>query len=86
MKNLLLFTADIPAHRITAVDMPGFSHWADSRPRDNQPMKTVYFFAPNRSDAARQLNAIGQNTPCNLTDGRRADTLIAAQHRRAFGL
>ena len=75
---LLLFTCSI---RITqaeeAVSMPGLSHlgeWVKKAvlwPPFEEWYQTAYFFARNRTQAAKQLERAGINDVRNLSEGKR---------------
>lgn len=62
----LFFTASVLADSECYVDMPGFSHHGEVR----NGKRTIYFFAQNRTEAARHLNLVGIGYPCDLSEGR----------------
>jgi hypothetical protein len=82
MKKMLLFTARISAGNERCVDLPGFSHWGQPRQYGEELVRTIYFFAPNRTQAARDLGTYGVvGGPCELSEGRRCDTLLPSYLR-----
>lgn len=90
MPTLRLYSATIfSGSWDSAVEMPGFSHFSSPKkcrvswyPFEEDTQK-AFFFAPNRSNAAKQLDRFA-GLARDLDDGRRCDGLIASCHRRAF--
>lgn len=90
--NLLLFSVRISECCIdNAIALPGWSHAGASfktrvswYPFEEQ-FRTVFFFAKHRRQAAKQIEQFCGRAR-DLSEGRRADNLIATCHRKAFKL
>lgn len=74
---MLMFTATIDAGNERCVDLPGFSHWGQPRSYGPRMVRTIYFFAKHRTEAAKQLGRyVGITGPCDLSEGRKCPALL----------
>lgn len=72
-----LFTATIDAGNERCVDLPGFSHWGQPREYGPRMVRTIYFFAKNRTQAGNHLGRyVGISGPCDLSGGETRRTLL----------